>query len=183
MVGSIRESSTATTRDWHMAKPFEAGFADDLEARLGKAVADKRIWNMHAVIVIRGGRLVLERYFDGADDARGTPLGVVAFKPDTLHDLRSVSKSIVGLLYGIALRDDKVPPPEQPLMQSFPEYADLAADSGRANTAISGISDASVSRRRRIVHTGRGPGSSLSRAPWAMAGNGSMSCRGLTSWW
>jgi len=131
MVGSIRESSTATTLDWHMTKPSEAGFAADLEARLGKAVADKRIWNMHAVIVIRGGRLVLERYFDGADDARGTPLGVVAFKPDTLHDLRSVSKSIVGLLYGIALRDDKVPPPEQPLMQSFPEYADLAADSDR----------------------------------------------------
>jgi len=127
MTGSITESLAATL-DWHIAKPSEAGFADDLEARLDKAVADKRIWNLHAVIVIRGGRLVLERYFEGADDARGAPLGIVAFKPDTLHDLRSVSKSIVGLLYGIALRDGKVPPPEQPLMQSFPEYADLFAD-------------------------------------------------------
>ena len=101
--------------DWNIAKPSDVGFSGDLEARLDKAVADKRVWNMHAVIVIRGGRLVLERYFDGADDARGRPLGVVAFKPDTLHDLRSVSKSIVGLLYGIALKAGKVPPPEAPL--------------------------------------------------------------------
>jgi CubicO group peptidase (beta-lactamase class C family) len=130
MGGSIAKSSAAML-DWNIAKPSDAGFSGDLEARLDKVVADKRVWNMHAVIVIRGGRLVLERYFDGADDARGRPLGVVAFKADTLHDLRSVSKSIVGLLYGIALKAGKVPPPEQPLMQSFPEYADLAADAGR----------------------------------------------------
>jgi CubicO group peptidase (beta-lactamase class C family) len=135
MGGSIGKSSAAML-DWTAAKPSEAGFADDLEARLDQAIADKRIWNMHAVIVMRGGRLVLERYFEGTDDARGKPLGVVAFKPDTLHDLRSVSKSIVGLLYGIALKAGKVPPPEQPLMQSFPEYADLAADPGRARLTL-----------------------------------------------
>jgi CubicO group peptidase (beta-lactamase class C family) len=127
MGGSMAKSSAAML-DWTVVKPSEAGFSDDLAARLDKAMADKRIWNMHAVIVIRRGKLVLERYFDGADDARGKPLGVVSFKPDTLHDLRSVSKSIVGLLYGIALAAGEVPPPEQPLMQSFPEYDDLAAD-------------------------------------------------------
>lgn len=130
MAGSIGKSGAATL-DWKQTGLSEAGFADNLAARLDKAIADKRIWNVHAVIVLRSGRPVLERYFDGADDARGTPLGVVAFKPDTLHDLRSVSKSIVALLYGIALRDGKVPSPEEPLMQSFPEYADLAADSSR----------------------------------------------------
>jgi CubicO group peptidase (beta-lactamase class C family) len=130
MGGSIGKSLAATL-DWSIAKPSEVGFSDDLEARLDKAIADKRIWNMHAVIVIRGGRLVLERYFDGEDNARGKPLGVVRFTSNTLHDLRSVSKSIVGLLYGIALAAGKVAPPEQPLMQSFPEYADLAADPAR----------------------------------------------------
>jgi CubicO group peptidase (beta-lactamase class C family) len=131
MGGSIGNSMAASSLDWTLAKPSESGFADDLDARLDKAIADKRIWNMHAVIVVRGGQLVLERYFEGKDDARGRPLGVVKFGPDTLHDLRSVSKSIVGLLYGIALGDGKVPPPEQPLMPSFPEYADLAADPDR----------------------------------------------------
>ena len=130
-MGTSIGRSSAATLDWTIGKPPEAGFSDDLEARLEMAVADKRIWNMHAIIVIRGGRLVLERYFEGNDDARGKPLGLVAFKGDTPHDLRSVSKSIVGLLYGVALAAGKVPPPEQPLMQSFPEYADLAADPSR----------------------------------------------------
>ncbi len=116
--------------------PADAGFAPDLEARLDKAIADKRVWNLHAVIVVRDDRLVLERYFEGEDNARGRPLGKVAFKPDTRHDMRSVSKGIVGLLYGIALDQGKVPPPEAPLFASFPEHADLAGRDGRDRLTI-----------------------------------------------
>jgi CubicO group peptidase (beta-lactamase class C family) len=55
----------------------------------------------------------------------------VAFGPNTQHDLRSVSKSIVGLLYGIALEQGKVPPPETPLFASFPDHAELSRSEGR----------------------------------------------------
>src|SRR5215472_7973751 len=55
----------------------------------------------------------------------------VTFAPLVLHDLRSVSKSVVGLLYGIALADGNVPPPEGKLYDQFPDYADLAKQSGR----------------------------------------------------
>jgi CubicO group peptidase (beta-lactamase class C family) len=136
LLGESIDASSAGTLDWRKLSPTEAGFADDMEARLDKAVAEKRIWNIHSVIVARNGRLVLERYFDGQDDARGKPLGVVSFKPDTLHDLRSASKSIVGLLYGIALAAGKVPPPDEPLMRSFPEYADLFADPARGQWTV-----------------------------------------------
>jgi len=47
-------------------------------------------------------------------------------RAEVLHDLRSVSKSVVGLVYGIALADGKVPPPEAKLYEQFPEYTDLA---------------------------------------------------------
>ena len=83
--------------------PADAGFAPDIEARLDKLIADKRAWGLHGIVVVRNDRLVLERYFEAEDNARGRPLGNVAFKPDTLHDLRSCPKSIIGLLYGIAL--------------------------------------------------------------------------------
>jgi CubicO group peptidase (beta-lactamase class C family) len=63
-------------------------------------------------------------------------LGKIAFKADALHDLRSVSKSIVGLLYGIALAAGKVPPPDAPLLASFPEYTDLASDPARNRWTI-----------------------------------------------
>ena len=116
--------------------PAEAGFASDLEVRLDKAIADKRVWNLHGVVVVRDDRLVLERYFEGEDNARGRPLGKVTFKPDTLHDMRSVSKGIVALLYGILLEQGKVPPPEAPLFAAFPEHADLAAHEGRDRLTI-----------------------------------------------
>jgi CubicO group peptidase (beta-lactamase class C family) len=132
-MGQLTGASSAAAFDWQPVSLREAGFADDLAARLDKAIADRRVWNLHSVVVVRNGRLVFERYFEGDDKARGDrPVGVVSFKPDTLHDLRSVSKSIVGLLYGIALGAGKVPAPEAPLMPSFPEYADLAVDPGRS---------------------------------------------------
>src|SRR5262249_11948266 len=108
----------------------------DLEARLDKAIAEKHVWNLHGVVILRSGHPLLERYFEGDDNARGRPLGKVAFTADTLHDLRSASKSIVGLLYGIALGDGKVPPPDAALFASFPEYADLAADPARNRWTI-----------------------------------------------
>jgi CubicO group peptidase (beta-lactamase class C family) len=49
----------------------------------------------------------------------------VAFSAERSHELRSVSKSIVGLLYGIALREGKVPALDAPLLAQFPDYTDL----------------------------------------------------------
>lgn len=133
-MASPATSLAAAPFEWQSIAPAEAGFAPDLDARLDKLIADKRAWNLHGVVVVRGGRLVLERYFAGPDWAVTRDLGHVTFGPGTLHDLRSVTKSIVGLLYGIALEQEKVPPPEAPLFASFPDYADLAA--GRERITI-----------------------------------------------
>jgi CubicO group peptidase (beta-lactamase class C family) len=135
MVQSIRATAAAGA-DLVSVASSEAGFATDLEALLDKAITEQRVWNLHGVVVVRKGRSVYARYFEGGDNARGRPLGKVALTADTLHDLRSVSKSIVGLLYGIALGDGKVPPPDAPLFASFPEYADLAADPARNRWTI-----------------------------------------------
>lgn len=126
----------AVAQELSRISPEEAGFAPDMEKRLDKLIAAKRTWNLHGVVVIRNGQLVLERYFKGRDNARGRPLGEVAFGPDTLHDMRSVSKSIVGLLYGIALGRGKVPPTDTKLSDLFPQYAELWKDAQRARWTV-----------------------------------------------
>jgi CubicO group peptidase (beta-lactamase class C family) len=136
LMGQSIRTRVAAGADWRSVSPSEAGFASDLEVRLDKAIAEQRVWNVHGVVIVRNGALVLERYFAGEDSARGRPSGKIMFQPDTLHDVRSVSKSIVGVLYGIALADEKAPPPEAPLFASFPEYADLAADPDRKQWTI-----------------------------------------------
>ncbi len=108
----------------------------DLADRLDTGIRSGALRDVHAVLISRGGHVVLERYYAGADESWGRPLGMVSFGPDTLHDLRSVTKSVVGLLYGIALDRGLVPQPEAPLLEQFPEYPDLAADPQRARLTI-----------------------------------------------
>lgn len=111
--------------------------APDLAARLDQGVKSGECANLHAVFIARKGRVEMERYFEGPDERWGTPLGTIAFSADTLHDLRSVSKSIVGLLYGIALAEGKVPALDAPLLDAFPAYPDLARDERRRALRIS----------------------------------------------
>jgi CubicO group peptidase (beta-lactamase class C family) len=119
---------SAVAFEWRKVLPTETGFAPDIESRLDGLIADRRIWGLHSVVVARRGKLVFERYFDGEDENWGRSIGRVAFGPDTLHDLRSVTKSVLGLLYGLALAAGKVPILDQPILASFPECADLATD-------------------------------------------------------
>jgi CubicO group peptidase (beta-lactamase class C family) len=102
----------------------------DLTARLAG------ITGVHGVVVRRHGDTVVEYYGAGEDFAWGTSLGRVEFGPDTPHDVRSVTKSVVGLLYGIALDRGRVPAPDEPLPRHFPEYPDLAADPERGRRTV-----------------------------------------------
>ncbi|MBV8752951.1 MAG: serine hydrolase [Hyphomicrobiales bacterium] len=102
-----------------------------ISERLKQAQQDGKVSGLHALLVSQAGKLVFEHYGEGEDESWGQPLGTIVFAPGVLHDLRSVSKSVVGLLYGIALAAGKAPPPEAKLYDQFPEYADLARQAGR----------------------------------------------------
>ena len=119
------------------AKPSGAsGFAPDLDARFEAFRTSTSLPNLHSVLVLHEGRIAFERYFSGLDETRGQAPAEVVFGPDTQHDLRSVTKSLVSLLYGIALADKRVPPVNTPLLSQFPEYPELARDPQRANLTI-----------------------------------------------
>jgi CubicO group peptidase (beta-lactamase class C family) len=110
----------------------ENGFAPDTSEKLDLGYRSGLLSGLHAVVVQRNGTILCERYFTGEDEAWGRPLGNVTFDGSTLHDLRSVTKSITSLIYAIALAQGKVPAPEARLLDSFPEYSDLAGDPQRA---------------------------------------------------
>jgi CubicO group peptidase (beta-lactamase class C family) len=126
----------ATSRRWEITTPAEGGFAPDLDANFEIARQAGTLSNVHAVVAVRYGRIFFERYLAGPGAGLGRPLGVVRFGPDTLHDLRSVSKSIVGLLYGIALAAGRVPPPGANLLDQFPDYPELAGDPARRGLTV-----------------------------------------------
>lgn len=107
-----------------------------MDQKLRTAFAAGEMPGLHAVLVIHEGEILAESYFPGEDQKWGTPLGVRGHGPGSLHDLRSVTKPVVGLLYGIALAEGKVPPIDASLVAQFSDYPDLAADPARLNIRI-----------------------------------------------
>jgi len=111
----------------------------DFPARLAQMQRDGRVSGLHALLVSRGGKVLFEHYGVGEDESLGRPLGTVTFGPTVLHDLRSVTKSIVAMLYGIALAGGKVPPPQVKLYDQFPEYADLGHQPERDRVTVAHV--------------------------------------------
>lgn len=85
--------------------------------------------NIHAVLVARHGRLAFERYFKGSDEVPSRFFGVrvrdVSFDADTLHNLKSCSKSVASLVIGIAIDQGLIRSIDEPVFNFFPELSDL----------------------------------------------------------
>lgn len=119
---------------WTRATPAEVGLDGARLCGLDKLLEQWPQRNIHAVVVARRGKLVMERYFTGADERWGTQLGDVKHAPDVMHDLRSISKSVVALTVGIALGDGNFPALDSPVFDAFPEFATLATPEKRKIT-------------------------------------------------
>ncbi len=108
----------------------------EMEDKLARAFARGELEGLHSVLVLRDGGIFAEAHFPGDDERWGSSLGHRRHGPGTLHDLRSVTKSIVGLLYGIALEEGLVPAVDESLVAQFPEYDDLNADPLRGGISV-----------------------------------------------
>ncbi len=116
----------ATLNDgWQTASADSFGVDPAALARLTGTI---RAWpelGVHAILIERTGRLIYEAYFDGFDQRWGEQLGRVTMTAATKHDLRSVTKSVVSALTGIALSAGAIPSLDQAMVQWFPEYPEL----------------------------------------------------------
>jgi CubicO group peptidase (beta-lactamase class C family) len=129
-------STPAASNEWPTAHPESVGLAPDLGDKVDKALASGSFHNVHAVVLVRHGKLVLERYQSGNDAIWDSPRNNMTFGPKSMHDVRSITKSVVGLLYGIAMNEGKVPGLDRPLVDSFPEYPDLTSDRHRPQMTV-----------------------------------------------
>lgn len=119
---------------WKREEPAKSGLDAPRLRRLLKSMMGGEI-NLHSVIVERHGRLVAELY------RRGTDKSVYSlfahnqeFGPMVSHDTRSVGKSVVSLLIGIAKQQGKIGNLATPAIDFYPEYADIATPERKAIT-------------------------------------------------
>ncbi|MGO4724710.1 MULTISPECIES: serine hydrolase domain-containing protein [unclassified Inquilinus] len=109
---------------WAVAAPADEGFDPATLCAVGPALEES---NAHAVLVVRHGKLVYERYFAGEDQRWGQPLGRIPHDAATRHDLRSITKSVTSLLVGIAVDYGWIKDIDAPVLSLLPQYADLGS--------------------------------------------------------
>lgn len=111
---------------WGVSPAAKEGFND---AALTDAVEPvlKDALNVHSILIARHGNIVAEYYQGGYDRSVYSLLSMRhSFDVNQLNDVRSVGKSITGLLYGIALQQGLVPPPDTLVFAQYPALNDIA---------------------------------------------------------
>jgi len=139
-VGAAYRVPRAINDGWKTASADQLGVDP---ARLAALTAAIRAWpelGVHAVVIERGGHLIYEEYFDGFDERWGASLGRVTMTSDLRHDLRSVTKSVVSALAGIAVASGAISSLDQPIVEWFPEYPELNSAERRRVTLAHALS-------------------------------------------
>jgi CubicO group peptidase (beta-lactamase class C family) len=86
----VDQAPEATDDGWPTAKPSEKNVDIAPVDKLIKSVSAGELPLVHSVLVAKSGELIVEEYFYG-------------FDRDTIHDMRSASKSIASTLVGLAI--------------------------------------------------------------------------------
>lgn len=109
------------TKEWGRAEPASQGIdpapLSELVALIRKG---SRYPEIHSLLVVRNGWLVLEEYFDG-------------YTSERLHTQQSVSKSVTSALIGIAIAQGKIPGVSSKILDFFPEEKSRYASDARKN--------------------------------------------------
>ena len=101
----------------------EEGFEIKLINNLIDSIENDVYSNIHSLLILRNNKLVFEKYFSGEDAIAGTgTVGLRHHQLDSLHDIRSITKSIVGLAMLIAYDKGLIKSFDDPVFSYFPEY-------------------------------------------------------------
>lgn len=96
---------------WVTASPESAGLSPARLQAMDKAVRAGEFKKITSVLVARNGKLVYEDYFDGT--------------ATTLRNTRSATKTITGMLIGIAIDKGLLKGVDAPILQFFPDKLPL----------------------------------------------------------
>jgi CubicO group peptidase (beta-lactamase class C family) len=116
-----------TNDGWQTAHVTEVNLDEKILAELIKNILNETYTDIHSVLIIKDGKLVLEEYFPGQDYGKDR----IAFTRDDLHGVMSVTKSFVSTLIGIAVDKGMIKGTDEDLVSFFPEHKKLLGEHGK----------------------------------------------------
>jgi len=112
---------------WEIADLATAHLNADLIKELLERIRNNTYKNIHSVLLVKNGKLVVEEYFSGQqEDGKHQ-----TFTRDTPHEIHSATKSINSILIGIAIDQKLIRSVDEKISIFFPEYADIFVDGKR----------------------------------------------------
>ena len=114
----------------------DVGIDSDKIIALTNKILSGQYVNIHSLLIFRFNKLVYENYFAGADETivfgaddrkitRVAATSPLDMPRDSLHDVRSISKSVTSACIGIAIAQGKIKDVNESIWNYFPEYKDL----------------------------------------------------------
>lgn len=101
----------------------EVGMDPSVINQLSAQISSNYYPNIHSLLIYKDNKLVFEKYFPGKDQIWGDDLGVIEHHLNDLHDVRSISKSVVSACIGIAISQGKIKSADQKVFDFFKEFA------------------------------------------------------------
>jgi len=95
------------TEAWRVAAPEEQGMDAALLQQMLDAIDEQNL-NIDSVVVVHNGYIVTEKYYR-------------PYKQDYLHDVYSITKSVVSALIGIAIREGYITGVDDLVLDFYPE--------------------------------------------------------------
>lgn len=113
---------------WPVGAVADHGFDSRKIALLHHDLATRRIEEVDALLIARGGVLIYEGYFDPSTG------------PELRHQLNSATKSVASMVVGVAVQEGLLPGYDISISELFPEAADLLqADPRKQDIMLSDV--------------------------------------------
>jgi CubicO group peptidase (beta-lactamase class C family) len=104
-----------TDDDWEISSLNDEGIDPGKINELMLNILNGNIQDIHSVLIVKNGKLVLEDYYHG-------------YARNKTHRMMSVSKSITSILIGIAKDQKKIANIDKKIYEFFPSYKDISWD-------------------------------------------------------
>lgn len=116
-----------TNDGWECASLGAVSLDINLIQQLMERISDNTYKNIHSVLIVKDGKLVVEGYFPGSNSAGQSQ----TFTRDTLNEMKSATKSVNSILIGIALDQHLISGVDEKISTFFPEYSDVFANKAK----------------------------------------------------
>jgi len=117
------EVPAKTDDDWKISSLKDEGIDPGKINELMLNILNGNIQDIHSVLIIKNGKLVLEDYFYG-------------YARHKTHHMMSVTKSITSILIGIGKDQEKIPSIDKKIDEFFSSYKDISWDEPKNETRL-----------------------------------------------